>query len=93
MALITDLNSNGDKANSGKAAKAMEEAYLYLSGGNAYAGNRKAKTDYAGNSYWAGFGDNALATKDGIKYNSPLVDSCTKTYIIYISNGVDHRLE
>ncbi|HKK23236.1 MAG TPA: hypothetical protein VJ947_06075, partial [Pseudohaliea sp.] len=43
------FDENDDKSNSGKAGLAMAEAYRYFDGGEAYAGNNKVKTDYAGN--------------------------------------------
>ena len=87
-ALINGLSKLGDKSNGGKAGKAMEEAYLYLTGGVPYAGNNKVKADYAGNPYWVGFPGNALASAGATQYISPIAaTSCAKTYIIFISNG------
>lgn len=95
QALVNGLDITADKSNGGKGGKAMEEAYLYYAGLAPYAGNNKNKTDYTGNvsgtassnAIYALAG-NALASKAGTAYVSPLVSgSCAKNYIIYISNG------
>lgn len=94
-ALISSIDQTADKSNGGKAAKAMEEAYLYFSGGTPHAGNNKAKTDYTGNTSGTAastatyaLSGNALSSKTSTSYNSPVVDpGCAKNYIIYISNG------
>lgn len=93
-ALLNSLNSNGDKSNGGKAGLTMAEAYYYFAGKAPYAGNNKAKTDYAGNvsgtaasnAIYAIAG-NALASKSGSPYVSPVLSDCQRNYIIYISNG------
>lgn len=92
--MITALDSNGDKSNSGKAGKAMAEAYYYFAAKAPYAGNGKAKTDYTGNTtgtaaskaVYAMTG-NALASKDATQYRNPVISACARNYIIYISNG------
>lgn len=94
QALVNSFDKNDDKSNGGKISKAMEEAYLYFAGGAPHAGNGKNKTDYTGNvsgtaesrAIYA-LADNALASKDGTAYNSPVVEGCAKNFIIYISNG------
>jgi len=48
--MFNGLNQNGDKSNGGKAGLAMAEAWMYYDGENPYAGNRKVKTDYTGNT-------------------------------------------
>lgn len=93
-ALLNSLSSNGDKSNGGKAGVTMAEAYYYFAGKAPYAGNDKAKTDYAGNTTGTtasnaiyAIAGNALASKSGSPYVSPVVDDCQRNYIIYISNG------
>lgn len=93
-ALLNSLNSNGDKSNGGKAGLTMAEAYYYFAGQAPYAGNNKAKTDYAGNTSGTtasnaiyAIAGNALASKSGSPYVSPVLDDCQRNYIIYISNG------
>jgi type IV pilus assembly protein PilY1 len=93
--LINSLNSNNDKSNGGAVGKSMEEAYLYLSGRVVYAGNNKDKTDYTGNTSGTAASNavyalpgNALSSKAGTTYITPVTaTSCSKNYIIYISNG------
>lgn len=91
---IANLDKLGDKSNGGKVAKAMMEAYYYLSGGSPHAGNHKAKTDYTNNTAGNAYDDamdalagNALSTKTSTTYNKPGSAECIKNYIIYISNG------
>lgn len=93
-ALVSSLGVIADKSNGGKIGKAMEEAYLYYSAGVPHAGNNKVKTDYTGNATGTvasnaiyALAGNALASKAGSPYTSPVVASCAKNYIIYISNG------
>jgi len=76
--IVNNLDILADKSNSGKLGKTMYEAYLYLSGANAYAGYDKAKTDPA--AFTSG-------TVAGPTYVSPVVSGCQKNFIIYISNG------
>ncbi|MWV16124.1 pilus assembly protein PilY [Pseudomonas sp. L-22-4S-12] len=91
--LVSSL-SEEDKGNGTKLALAMEEAYLYFAAKAPYAGNNKAKTDYTGNvdgtaesaAVYALTG-NALGSKAGSPYNSPIASGCAKNFIIYISNG------
>ncbi len=92
--MIANLDKLGDKSNGGKVAKAMMEAYLYLSGGAPHAGNQKTKTDYTGNTAGNDYddavyalADNALASKNSTTYLKPGSGDCIKNYIIYISNG------
>ncbi len=92
--LVNGLDQTADKSNGGKIAKSMEEAYLYFSGGVPHAGNGKNKTDYTGNASGTASSNaiyaltaNALPSKAGSPYLSPVVASCAKNYIIYISNG------
>lgn len=92
--LVSGLDQTADKSNGGKIGKSMEEAYLYFSGGVPHAGNNKVKTDYtsnvsgtaSSNAIYALAG-NALSSKAGSPYTSPVVASCAKNFIIYISNG------
>jgi type IV pilus assembly protein PilY1 len=93
-ALLNSLDSNGDKSNGGKAGLTMAEAYYYYAGKAPYAGNNKVKTDYAGNSAGTAASNavyaiagNALPSKSGSPYVSPLLNECQRNYIIYISNG------
>ena len=94
-ALVSSLDKVTDKGNGAKAGLAMAEAYRYFSGGAAYAGNNKVKTDYTGNvsgttadkAIYA-LSSNALSTQAAPTYNSPVASgSCAKSFIIYISNG------
>lgn len=92
--LVRSLDKNADKSNGGKISKAMEEAYLYFSGGTPHAGNNKAKTDFTGNRGISSASDaiyalsgNALSSKTATTYNNPIVSGCAKNYVIYISNG------
>ena len=92
--LVLGLDKIADKSNGGKIGKAMEEAYLYYSGGVPHAGNGKNKTDYTGNASGNAssnaiyaLANNALSSKLGSPYANPVVAGCAKNYIIYISNG------
>ena len=92
--LVNSFGVNADKSNGGKAGLAMEEAYLYLSGGIPYAGNNKVKTDYTGNTSGTpqsnavyALPNQALPSIAGSPYSSPVVEKCAKNFIIYISNG------
>lgn len=94
QALVSGLDQTADKSNGGKIGKSMEEAYLYFSGGVPHAGNNKNKTDYAGNTSGTASSNaiyalaaNALTSKAGTPYTSPVAPGCAKNYIIYISNG------
>jgi type IV pilus assembly protein PilY1 len=93
-AQINSLDKTGDKSNGGKVAKAMMEAFYYLSGGTPVAGNNKVKTDYTGNTAGSASDDaidaltgNALASKSSTTYLPPSAGNCVKNYIIYLSNG------
>ena len=92
--LVLGLDKLADKSNGGKIGKAMEEAYLYYSGGVPHAGNSKNKTDFTGNTSGTATSNavyalagNALLSKAGSQYVNPVVAGCAKNYIIYISNG------
>ena len=65
VSLINALDVNADKSNGGKAATAMEEAYRYFDGGTPYAGNTKAKTDFAGNNTYGNTYDRAVYALTG----------------------------
>lgn len=101
--MINSFDSGNDKGNSGQGGKSMAEAYRYFAGLAPYAGNNKNKTDYTGNAYnpnpaalgaslapsravWA-LGANALPSKAGTPYTSPVIAGCAKNFIIFISNG------
>ncbi len=93
-ALLNSLDSSGDKSNGGKAGLTMAEAYYYFAGKAPYAGNNKAKTDYTGNTSGTvasnavhAITGNALTSKSGTPYLSPVLNDCQRNYIIYISNG------
>ena len=93
--LVNSFTVGGDKASGGKAGLAMEEAYRYLSGQAPNYGNNKDKTDYSGNVSGTAASNaiyalpgNALSSKTGSPYNSPILSGgCAKTFIIYLSNG------
>lgn len=95
QSLIQSFNSIDDRSNSGKIGKAMQESYLYFAGLAPYAGNKKNKTDYLGNTSGTAASkaiyalpDNALSAKAGNVYNNNfVVDGCANNYVIYISNG------
>jgi type IV pilus assembly protein PilY1 len=101
--MINNFDKLADKGDGGRSGLTMAEAWLYFSGSAPYAGNGKVKTDYLGNicvacgmkpaemaaddAVWALPG-NALASEFATSYNPPPNSSgCTKTFIIYISNG------
>ena len=91
---ISSLHITGDKSNGGKVAKAMMEAYYYLSGGAPHAGNNKNKTDYAANTAGNAYDDvvhaysrQRIDRKTSTAYVKPGSGDCIKNYIIYISNG------
>lgn len=93
-ALLNSLHVNDDKSSGGKAGLTMAEAYYYLSGKAPYSGNNKNKTDYTGNTFGtaasaAVYGQvgNALGSRGGSPYVSPVTNTCDRNYIIYISNG------
>jgi len=48
--MIRALDVGRDKGNGGASSLVMAEAYRYFSRGTAFAGNNKAKADYAGNT-------------------------------------------
>lgn len=92
--LLHSLDVNGDKSNSGKASLTMAEAYYYFAGKAPYAGNDKNKADYTGNTSGTlasnavyAIAGNALPSKAGSPYASPVLSECQRNYIIYISNG------
>ncbi|GAC1698093.1 MAG: hypothetical protein PVS2B3_09800 [Steroidobacteraceae bacterium] len=101
--MISNFDKLADKGDGGRSALNMVEAWQYFTGGAPYAGNGKIKTDYLGNVcvacgmkpaetladdvVWALPG-NALSSEYAASYNPPPNTSgCTKTFIIYISNG------
>ncbi len=93
-ALLSSLDVLADKSNGGKAGMTMAEAYYYFAGRAPNSGNNKNKTDYAGNVSGSAASQaiyalpgNALGSKAGSPYASPLLDACQRNYIIYISNG------
>lgn len=93
-ALLGSLDKVNDKSNGGKASPTMAEAYYYFAGKAPYAGNNKVKTDYAGNTSGTAasqavyaIAGNALTSKSGSPYASPVLSECQRNYIIYISNG------
>lgn len=88
--LISALDINNDKGSAADYAKAMYEAYLYFGGKNAYVGQYQPKRDYANNALnpFAGpLAGNALANATATAYNSPVVSTCQRNFIIFISNG------
>ena len=92
--MLSSLDVGNDKSNGGKAGLTMSEAYQYFAGRAPASGNNKAKTDYSGNTSGTAasnaiyaLGSNALAGKATSPYVSPIVESCQRNYIIYISNG------
>ena len=94
QALVNSLDVGSDKSNSGKAGKAMQEAYLYFSAGVPYAGNNKPKADYSSNTTGTSASKavyalpgNALSAIGSTQYNNPIVAGCAKNFVIFISNG------
>lgn len=93
-ALLNSLDSTADKSSSGKAGLTMAESYYYFSGQVPHAGNNKDKTDFTGNTSGTkaskevyALAGNALTSKIGTSYVSPVMSACQRNYIIYISNG------
>jgi len=93
-ALITSLDKLSDKGNGGYSALNMTEAYYYFSGLAPYAGNNKLKTDFTGNTSGSAasravyaLSGNALSSMSASPYVAPGGSSCSKNYIIYLSNG------
>ncbi|MEH6610805.1 MAG: hypothetical protein V7696_15670 [Halioglobus sp.] len=102
--LIDSFDKISDRSNSGKGATTMMEGYHYFHGNDPHAGNEKAKTDYNGNTennsgttarsaaVYAisgnGLNGNAIPSKGGSPYNSPIISgSCAKNFIVWIGNG------
>lgn len=92
--LVSSLHVLNDKSNNGKLGLTLAEAYYYFSGMNAYAGQNKAKRDYAGNISGTTastdvytLSGNALSSSNDTSYESPLSSGCQRNFIIYISNG------
>ncbi|MGE8319439.1 MAG: pilus assembly protein [Comamonas sp.] len=92
--LLDSLHVINDKSNGGKAGKTMAEAYYYFTGAAPNSGNRKAKTDYSGNTSGTTASNaiyqlsgNAIGSFAGSPYTSPVVAGCARNFIIYISNG------
>ncbi|WP_431273546.1 hypothetical protein ACQ858_15340 [Variovorax ureilyticus] len=63
-ALISNLNSNNDKAQGGEAGVTMAEVYRYLSGGAPVTGTSRVRADYTGNSISSGTGKNPITAGD-----------------------------
>lgn len=92
--MLSSLDVNNDKTSGGKAGITMAEAYYYLGGKAPYSGNNKGKSDYTGNTFGTvasksvyDLPGNALTAKGGSPYQAPGINSCERTYVIYISNG------
>lgn len=71
--LVAKINPGIPQANNAPYATAMHEAYLYYGGKNAYAG-------FDSNQY-------DVAAKNGLKYVSPVTDSCQHNYVVFVGNG------
>jgi type IV pilus assembly protein PilY1 len=100
--LIASLDNLDDKGNGGYSALTMAEAYYYFTSGTPYAGNNKIKADYRGNVYGTtasravyalsgNAGGNALDSIDATTYAGPNGSTCSKQFIIYISNGPNQQ--
>jgi type IV pilus assembly protein PilY1 len=93
--MLKSLDPIGDRSNAGKAGLMFAESYRYFDGGIPRSGNGKAKTDYRSNTFGTAqsravyaLSGNALESKDGSPYRSPIIENdCGGNYIIYISNG------
>jgi type IV pilus assembly protein PilY1 len=92
--LISSLDKLADKGNGGVSSLNMTEAYYYFSGLAPYSGNNKIKADFTGNTFGStasnaiyALGSNALSSLSATQYHAPGGSSCSKNYIIYISNG------
>ena len=87
------FDQNNDKGNNNTIALKMLEAYRYYAGKASRASWGKVKTDYEGSAVNPaainGLGDYALGANPTAAslYNSPIVNSCQKNFIIVISNG------
>jgi type IV pilus assembly protein PilY1 len=96
--LILSLDKLTDKGDGGYSALTMAEAYYYFTSGTPYAGNNKIKTDYRGNVYGTtpsravyALAGNALDSIGGTTYTGLHGSSCSKNFIIYISNGPNQQ--
>lgn len=92
--LLSSLDVNLDKSNGGKTSIALAEAYYYLAGKAPYSGNNKDKADYTGNSSGTAASNaiyslsgNALTSKTGSPYSRPSDSTCSRRFVIYLSNG------
>ncbi|MBK7521891.1 MAG: pilus assembly protein PilY [Gammaproteobacteria bacterium] len=96
-ALIDSLDKNADQSARGSLAMTMAEAYFYFSGLAPHSGNNKDRTDYRGNSSGSSrsnavyaLSGNALLSKAGSPYVSPVTSACARNFIVYISNSALH---
>jgi type IV pilus assembly protein PilY1 len=89
--LVTAFDQTGDKGNNATFSLLMYEAFQYYTGGRARAGFGKVKRDYwgnaAGNAYAAALPGNAFSSSADQVYDSPVLSTCQKHYMILISNG------
>lgn len=90
----TGFTVGGDRTNNGKLGLVMSEVNRYFSGLAPHAGNNKNKTDYTGNATGTAASNaiyalsgNALGSKAGTPYNSPVSSGCQKNFVIFLSNG------
>ncbi len=102
--MINNLDINNDKGSNAPYGFTLYEAFKYFGGGGtltpqdsqhfgatAFGGFGQRKRDYAGNSVANTAGaipGNAFAAASSNTYLNPVTDSCQKTYVVFISNGM-----
>ncbi|HXV07919.1 MAG TPA: hypothetical protein VD791_07810, partial [Burkholderiales bacterium] len=101
--MVTNMGQNADKTNNASWGFAMFEAFKYFGGGSgspqsptqfgrdAYSGFGQPKRDFPGNivtNTAGGLPGHAFASQVSRTYVSPISDSCQKSYVIFIGNGM-----
>lgn len=94
---INDLHISNDRSNGAKYSISFSEIFKYFAGLTSRSGHGKAKADAGGTVYFSGGRGilpgsplplNSLPNLSlPAAYVSPIVDSCQKNFIIFISNG------
>ncbi len=100
ISMINGLSSNSDKGNGAVYSLASAEIFKYFAGKTSYSGHGKDKADGGGTVYFSSgrqtlsgspLAAAALPAPNGTSaaqtYVSPIVDSCQKNFVIFISNG------
>jgi type IV pilus assembly protein PilY1 len=96
VAILNALDETADKSNAARYSTALTEVLNYFAGLPSYTGHGKTKAD-AGDTVWTPSGRVALpgsplpagghTSNTPVNYTSPIIDSCQKSFIIWISNG------